>query len=173
ARLAKDAELHAMVEKLEEAGLATRVDGSAPPDVTVVAALANAAAAREFAPDMVVGIGGGYCMDMAKSLAVHLTHGGKPQDYFGEYKVPGPVMPIIAIPTTAGTGSEVTPVAVLSDSERNIKVWISSPYIMPTASICDPELTLTCPPSLTAIAGADAMTLAVEAFTAIRRDPLP
>src|SRR5690606_5431137 len=71
------------------------------------------------------------------------------------------------------TGSEVTPVAVLSDSERNIKVGISSPYIIPTASICDPELTLTCPPSLTAIAGADAMTHAVEAFTAIRRDPLP
>ena len=98
--------------------------------------------------------------------------GGKPRTTFGEYKVPGLVMPI-AIPTTAGTGSEVTPVAVLSDSERNIKVGISSPYIIPTASICDPELTLTCPPSLTAIAGADAMTHAVEAFTAIRRDPLP
>lgn len=173
ARLAKDAELHAMVEQLEEAGLATRVDGSAPPDVPVEAALASAAAARDFAPDLVVGIGGGSCMDMAKCVAVLLTHGGKPQDYFGEYKVPGPVMPIIAIPTTAGTGSEVTPVAVLSDSERNIKVGISSPYIIPTASICDPELTLTCPPSLTAIAGADAMTHAVEAFTAIRRDPLP
>jgi alcohol dehydrogenase class IV len=110
---------------------------------------------------------------MAKCVAILLTHGGRPQDYYGEYKVPGPVLPLIAVPTTAGTGSEVTPVAVLSDAERSLKVGISSPHIIPTVSVCDPDLTITCPPGLTAIAGADALTHAIEAFTAIRRDPVP
>lgn len=172
ARLAADAEFAATIEQLEKAGLAVRVDDSTLPDVPVDSAAASAAAARDFAPDVVVGIGGGSCLDMAKCLAVLLTHGGRPQNYYGEYNVPGPVMPIIALPTTAGTGSEVTPVAVLSDAERSLKVGISSPHIIPTASICDPDLTLTCPPGLTAVAGADALTHAIEAFTAIRRDPV-
>lgn len=172
ARLAADAEFAATIEQLEKAGLAVRVDDTTLPDVPVDSAAASAAAARDFAPDVIVGIGGGSCLDMAKCLAVLLTHGGRPQDYYGEYNVPGPVMPIIALPTTAGTGSEVTPVAVLSDAERSLKVGISSPHIIPTASICDPDLTLTCPPGLTAVAGADALTHAIEAFTAIRRDPV-
>lgn len=172
ARLAADAEFASTVEQLEKAGLAVRVDDTTLPDVPVDSAMASAAAARDFAPDVVVGFGGGSCLDMAKCVAVLLTHGGRPQDYYGEYNVPGPVMPIIALPTTAGTGSEVTPVAVLSDAERSLKVGISSPHIIPTASICDPDLTLTCPPSLTAVAGADALTHAIEAFTAIRRDPV-
>jgi alcohol dehydrogenase class IV len=135
--------------------------------------MASARAARDFAPDLVIGVGGGSCLDMAKCVAVLLTHGGTPQDYYGEFKVPGAVMPLIAVPTTAGTGSEVTPVAVLSDRERQLKVGISSPHLIPTVAICDPDLTMTCPTSLTAIAGADALTHAIEAFTAIRRDPVP
>src|SRR5690606_34857347 len=70
-------------------------------------------------------------------------------------------------------GSEVTPVAVLSDLQRSLKVGISSPELIPTVAICDPELTLTCPPGLTAIAGADALTHAIEAFTATRRPVTP
>lgn len=172
-RLAGDAQFHAMIAQLESAGLAVRVDASTLPDVPVETAVASAEAARDFAPDLVVGVGGGSCLDMAKCVAVLLTHGGTPQDYYGEFLVPGPVMPLIAVPTTAGTGSEATPVAVLSDSDRQLKVGISSPHIIPTVSICDPDLTLTCPPSLTAIAGADALTHAIEAFTAIRRAPVP
>lgn len=172
-RLAGDKDFLGMLAQLETAGLALRVDDSALPDAPVDAAITSAEAARGFAPDLVIGVGGGSCLDMAKCLAVLLTHGGQPQDYYGEFMVPGPVMPIIAVPSTAGTGSEVTPVAVLSDSERQLKVGISSPFIIPTVSICDPDLTLTCPPSLTAIAGADALTHAIEAFTAIRRDPIP
>lgn len=172
-RLAGDADFRRMVAQLEDAGLSVRVDGSTLPDVPVETAAASAEAAREFAPDLVIGVGGGSCLDMAKCVAVLLTHGGRPQDYYGEFMVPGPVMPLIEVPTTAGTGSEATPVAVLSDSERQLKVGISSPYIIPTVSICDPDLTLTCPPSLTAVAGADALTHAIEAFTAISRDPAP
>lgn len=172
-RLAGDEAFLTMMAQLEAAGLSVRIDGSTLPDVPVETAVASADAARGFAPDLVIGVGGGSCLDMAKCVAVLLTHGGRPQDYYGEFMVPGPVMPLIAVPTTAGTGSEATPVAVLSDSERQLKVGISSPFIIPTVSICDPDLTLTCPPSLTAIAGADALTHAIEAFTAIRRDPVP
>lgn len=172
-RMAADADFLAMTKQMEEVGLAVRIDGSTLPDVPIESAVRSAEAARGFAPDLVVGVGGGSCLDMAKCVAVLLTHGGRPQDYYGEHNVPGRVMPVIAIPTTAGTGSEVTPVAVLSDAERSLKVGISSPYIIPTASICDPDLTLTCPRGLTAIAGADALTHAIEAFTAIRRAPEP
>lgn len=172
-RLAADTQFLSMMEQLRAAGIDVRIDASTQPDVPVDNAIACASAAKQFAPDLVIGIGGGSCLDLAKCVAILLTHGGVPQDYFGEYQVPGPVMPLIAVPTTAGTGSEVTPVAVLSDSERSLKVGISSPYIIPTASICDPELTATCPKSLTAIAGADALTHAIEALTAIRRDPVP
>ncbi|MDM7852457.1 iron-containing alcohol dehydrogenase [Pseudochrobactrum kiredjianiae] len=172
-RLASDADFLLMVQQLEDNSVVVMIDSSTLPDVPVESAVSCAQKARQFAPDLVIGIGGGSCLDMAKCVALLLTHGGRPQDYYGEYAVPGPVMPLIAIPTTAGTGSEVTPVAVLSDSERSLKVGISSPHLIPTVSICDPDLTLSCPPGLTAIAGADALTHALEAFTAIRREPVP
>ena len=168
-RLATDAQFLAMVADLEESGLTLRVESGTQPDVPVETTVAAAAAARDFAPDLVIGVGGGSCLDMAKCIALLLTHGGAPQDYYGELKVPGPVIPLIALPTTAGTGSEVTPVAVLSDSERQLKIGISSPHLIPLVAICDPELTVTCPPGLTAIAGADAMTHAIESLTAVRR----
>ncbi|MDQ0317852.1 iron-containing alcohol dehydrogenase [Amorphus orientalis] len=172
-RLAEDGEFLRLTANLKAAGLEVRIDGSTLPDVPVDTAVISAEKARGFAPDLVIGVGGGSCLDMAKCVAVLLTHGGRPQDYYGEFRVPGPMMPLIAVPTTAGTGSEATPVAVLSDTERQLKVGISSPHLIPTASICDPDLTLTCPASLTAIAGADALTHAIEAFTAVRRRPEP
>jgi alcohol dehydrogenase len=172
-RLAGDADFRAMIDDLRASGLEVRIDSSTQPDVPVETTLQSAEAARDFNADLVIGVGGGSCLDMAKCVAVLLRHGGRPQDYYGEYMVPGPVVPLIAVPTTAGTGSEATPVAVLSDSERSLKVGISSPHLIPTVSICDPDLTLTCPTGLTAIAGADALTHAIEAFTAIRREAVP
>lgn len=171
ARMAADDDFLAMVADLHLSGLSTRVESGTLPDVPVDTATAAAEAAKDFAPDFVIGIGGGSCLDMAKCVALLLTHGGRPQAYYGELKVPGPILPLIAVPTTAGTGSEVTPVAVLSDPDRSLKVGISSPYLIPVAAICDPELTLTCPAQLTAYAGADALTHALEAFTATRRRP--
>jgi alcohol dehydrogenase class IV len=171
ARMAADDDFLAMVADLHLSGLSTRVESGTLPDVPVDTATAAAEAAKDFAPDLVIGIGGGSCLDMAKCVALLLTHGGRPQAYYGELKVPGPILPLIAVPTTAGTGSEVTPVAVLSDPDRSLKVGISSPYLIPVAAICDPELTLTCPAQLTAYAGADALTHALEAFTATRRRP--
>lgn len=163
----------AILASLKAASIATLVHDRVLPDVPRDTVATCVAEARDFAPDMVIGIGGGSCLDMAKSAALLLRHGGELQDYYGELKVPGPILSVIAVPTTAGTGSEVTPVAVISDPDRTLKVGISSPYLIPVAAICDPELTFTCPPGLTAIAGADALTHAIEAFTARRRDPDP
>jgi alcohol dehydrogenase class IV len=171
ARLAGEAVFAEMIALLEAEGLTVLVDSSVEPDVPRDSCTRVADAARLFAPDLVIGIGGGSCLDLAKTVALLLRHGGTPDQYYGEGKVPGPILPMIAVPTTAGTGSEVTPVAVLSDPDRAMKVGISSAHLIPSAAICDPELTLTCPAGLTAIAGADALTHAIEAFTAVRREP--
>jgi alcohol dehydrogenase len=171
ARFAASDPFKALCESLQTTGLAVHVFDAVEPDLPAENVYRCAEAARPFAPDLVIGIGGGSCMDMAKCASLILTHGGRLADYYGEFKIPAPILPVIAVPTTAGTGSEVTPVAVISDSERTLKIGISSPYMIPVAAICDPVLTWTCPPTLTAIAGADALTHAIEAFTAFRRTP--
>ncbi|MEV5410369.1 iron-containing alcohol dehydrogenase [Thermopolyspora sp. NPDC052614] len=127
-----------------------------------------AAFAREHAPDVILAVGGGSALDAAKLVGLLVTHGGPLSRYYGENLVPGPVLPLVAVPTTAGTGSEVTPVAVVSDPERETKVGVSSPYLIPVAAIVDPELTLGAPRSVTAFAGIDALVHAVESFTAAR-----
>lgn len=163
-----------MVADLTAHGLAVRVFDRTIPDLPIGSIEACVEEVRDFAPDLVIGIGGGSSMDMAKVVAVLLTHGGDIRSYYGEFAVPGPVVPLIAMPTTAGTGSEVTPVAVISDDERGAKVGIASPHLVPLVAICDPELTVTCPPRLTACSGADALTHAVEAYTTLARpaDPM-
>lgn len=170
-RLAADATFAAMVDGLRRAGVTTEVFSRTIAELPASCIADGLAAGRAFGPDVIIGVGGGSCMDAAKLLAVLLVHGGQPSDYYGEFKVPGPVMPLIAVPTTSGTGSEVTPVLVIEDPARAVKVGIASPHLIPHTAICDPELTYTCPPSLTAISGADALTHAIEAFTTARRVP--
>ena len=115
--------------------------------------------------DSVIGIGGGSNLDVAKIVAVVLQHGSQPQDYFGFDKVPGPVLPVFSLPTTAGTGSEVSHSAVLTDSENAVKVSTLSRWLRPTAAIVDPELTDSCPPKVTADSGIDALVHAIESYT--------
>ncbi|WP_176042792.1 iron-containing alcohol dehydrogenase [Burkholderia stabilis] len=169
ARYAQDSELSNIGRSLIEAGVAIHVYTGTIAELPLECIEEAAKLAREFQPDVVIGIGGGSCLDIAKLVALQLAHNGPLSDYYGEFKVPGPVLPLIAIPTTSGTGSEVTPVAVLADPIKDTKVGISSPHLIPQVAICDPELTLTCPRSLTAIAGADALTHAIEAFTAKKK----
>jgi alcohol dehydrogenase len=171
ARFAGSETFATLHRSLQEAGRTTHIFDAVEPDLPSENVYRCAEQVRGFAPEVVIGVGGGSCIDMAKCASLILTHGGKLEDYYGEFKIPSRMLPVIAIPTTAGTGSEVTPVAVVSDSNRTLKVGISSPYMIPAAAICDPVLTWTCPPKLTAIAGADARTHAVEAFTAFRRVP--
>ena len=168
-RLGGSAELAGLVEGLKAVGIEVRVFDRTAPEVPLDCIAQCAEFGRAFGPEVVIGLGGGSCLDMAKVTAILLAHSGSPRDYFGEFKVPGPVLPLIAMPTTAGTGSEATPVAVVADSERLLKVGIASPQIIPLVAICDPELTLSAPRGLTAVAGADALTHAIEALTAGRR----
>lgn len=169
-RLAADAMFGAMIQDLQASGLDTMVYDRTQAELPMAGVLECVERSRAFAPDVVIGIGGGSCMDMAKLVGLLLTHGGDLSDYYGELKVPGPLMPLIAIPTTSGTGSEVTAVAVVADDRRDMKVGVSSPHLIPHTAICDPELTHSCPPGLTACSGADALTHAIEAFTAVRRE---
>src|SRR5204863_7201308 len=130
-------------------------------------------AARRFKPDALLGLGGGSNMDLAKITATVLAHGGGPRDYVGDDKIPGPIFPLLCVPTTAGTGSEVSAASVLTDSDNHIKVGILSNYLRPAVALVDPLLTVSCPPKVTADSGIDALTHAIEAYTAVDNEDFP
>ncbi|MGB9699008.1 MAG: iron-containing alcohol dehydrogenase [Thermodesulfobacteriota bacterium] len=118
--------------------------------------------------DLVIGLGGGSCLDAAKGVALLATNGGMLQDYEGRGKVKKPKAPLVAIPTTAGTGSEVSWGAVFTDKKRQVKFIVHSPLLIPEEAIEDPLLTLSMPPSITASTGMDALTHAIEGFISWR-----
>ena len=120
-----------------------------------------------------VGLGGGSNMDLAKIAATLLAHGGTPQTFVGDDRIPGPITPLICVPTTAGTGSEVSAASVLTDTENKMKVGILSNYLRPRVAIVDPLLTVSCPPRVTADSGIDALTHAIEAYTAVANAEIP
>ncbi|MEX0979164.1 MAG: iron-containing alcohol dehydrogenase [Pirellulales bacterium] len=137
------------------------------PEPSLRAADACVAHAKAFNPDGLIGLGGGSNMDLAKISAAALAHGRTPRDYLGENQVPGPTLPLICIPTTSGTGSEVSAAGVFTDQDNNIKAGAMSNYLRPAVALIDPRLTLTCPRKVTADSGIDAMTHAIEAYTAV------
>jgi alcohol dehydrogenase len=151
---------------LEEGGSEVRSFTDGVPEVDLLTVTKAAAMARDYAPDVVVGLGGGSNLDLAKSVAILLKHPDPLSAYYGESNIPGPVTNIVAVPTTAGTGSEVSPVAVITDHERSMKVGIASRRIIPKWAIVDPSLTISCPARVTAHSGMDALTHAIEAFCA-------
>jgi alcohol dehydrogenase len=154
---------------LDAAGLNVEAFDEAAVDVPMDVIEQAAARAERFRPDAVVAVGGGSVIDLAKATALLLSHPGPLSRYYGEHEVPGPVVPLIALPTTAGTGSEVTPVAVIADPGLGMKVGVSSPFLIPRVAICDPLLTLEAPDRVTAYAGIDALAHAIEAFMAVER----
>ena len=154
-------------ERLSKAKLSVDVFPEAEPEPTFPRLNAAAEQFGKESYDLLVGVGGGSSMDTAKGLSVLLAHGGKGQDYIGVNKVPGPGIPIFTLPTTAGTGSEVTKAAVFDDPEKRSKFGIQSPYILARLAIVDPSLTYGCPQRVTAVAGIDALTHAIESYTSI------
>lgn len=158
---------------LSESGVVVEGFFGGEPEPSTRAAEAAIAVGREFRPDAVLGLGGGSNMDLAKITAVVLAHGGQPLDYAGDDKVPGPILPLICLPTTAGTGSEVSAATVLTDSAQQIKVGILSNYLRPRVAVVDPLLTVSCPPKVTADSGIDALTHAIEAYTAVDNAHFP
>ncbi len=151
---------------LRAAGLDVSLFDGGQPEPACAIAEAAFALAKIVSPDVIVAVGGGSNMDVAKIVAALLTHGGTMRDYFGYGNVPGPVLPLVCLPTTAGTGSEVSHAAVLTDTENQMKVSTLSHYLRPALAVVDPQLTLTCPPRPTADSGIDALTHAIEAMTA-------
>ena len=122
--------------------------------------------------DGVVGIGGGSAMDLAKAIAVLSANKGKAEDYLGLNRIPGPGFPKIMIPTTAGTGSEVTFTSVFIRKKLKKKEGMNSPYLFPELALLDPELTLSLPPHPTAATGIDALCHAIESYTSINASPM-
>jgi alcohol dehydrogenase class IV len=153
-------------QPLKAAGIACHVFDGGEPEPSFACADRAIAAARSCRPQAILGLGGGSNMDLAKITAVVVTHGGSYRDHFGFDRVPGPILPLICVPTTAGTGSEVSHAAVLTDHEQAIKVSTLSQHLRPQLALVDPELTLTCPRRATADSGIDALTHAIEAYTA-------
>ena len=157
---------------LKAAGISVSVFDGGEPEPSFAIADKAIELARTVKPDVIIGVGGGSHLDLATIVANILTHGGHYKDYFGYGKVPGPIMPLVCIPTTAGTGSEVSHAAVLTDTVNQTKISCLSHYLRPQLAVVDPKLTLTCPPRASADSGIDALTHAIEAFTAVRFDEL-
>lgn len=128
--------------------------------------------AKKFGPELIVGLGGGSSMDCAKGINFLFSCGGKMQDYWGVGKATADMLPMIAVPTTAGTGSEAQSFALISDAETHVKMACGDPRAACKVALLDPELTLTQPPSVTALTGIDAVSHALESFVTRRRNPL-
>ena len=110
-------------------------------------------------------------MDLAKTSAIQLKYGGPLTKYYGEHNVPGPIVDVICVPTTSGTGSEVSPVAVVTDPDRYMKVGIATRRIIPKWAVVDPSLVVSCPPHVTSHSGMDALSHAIESFVPGFRRP--
>ena len=164
-----------MVDKCREALKAAGIESDAftqtegNPSTDTVAKAANGFKSSK--ADFIVAFGGGSPLDVAKAVAVIASYGGNITDYEGGGKVLGPVVPMIAIPTTAGTGSEVTDFSVITDHSRNYKLTVVSNYLLPAYAILDPELITTVPKSTAAACGIDAMVHALEAFISKAASP--
>lgn len=128
--------------------------------------------AKDEGVDILIAVGGGSSMDTAKAIGIVLTHGGVINDYEGYETVTKPITPLIAIPTTVGTGSEVTFWAVITDTKRHFKMSVGSPLIAPRIALVDPELVENLPPKIIASTGMDALTHAIEGYTCTLAEPI-
>ena len=156
---------------LKEAGMKVDIftDVEANPSVTTVEKATEAF--KEAGADFIVALGGGSPMDVAKAVGVTAKFGGSITEYEGAHKVPGKIIPLIAIPTTAGTGSEVTAFSVITDHSRDYKLTVFSYELFPSYAILDPELLTSAPASVAAACGIDAFIHAEEAYVSTAASP--
>jgi alcohol dehydrogenase class IV len=162
----------ALVESLRTAGLLRGIFRDIPGEPTTTEVEGGLAALKAAGADTVVAVGGGSVIDTGKGVALMATNPGTIADYKGAGKVKRPKLPLIAVNTTAGTGSEVTRFAIITDQATSVKMLIADPQLIPEVAVDDPLLTLTCPPLVTASTGLDALTHAIEAYISIRANPL-
>lgn len=163
-----------LLDGLKAAGV-TAVTFAAAGEPTIAMVAEGTTAARAAGCDLVIGIGGGSVMDTGKAIAALLTNGGDPLDYLEVIgrglPITQPAAPYIAIPTTAGTGAEVTANAVLASPEHRVKVSLRSPWLLPRVAVVDPALTYSMPPALTASTGLDALTQVLEPYVSRQANP--
>jgi alcohol dehydrogenase len=161
---------------LEGAGVATGLYTDVEPEPSIASVerafeVAKRGAGDGGTYDLLVGVGGGSALDTTKGVSLRLANPGPLQQYFGVELVPATGAPTILIPTTAGTGSEVTPNAIFDDAERRLKAGIVSHRLLAAVAIVDPDLTLGLPPGVTAASGLDALTHAMESYVAVKATP--
>ncbi|MCL2618220.1 MAG: iron-containing alcohol dehydrogenase [Defluviitaleaceae bacterium] len=170
----KSGSLEAVAQSLRGEGIecVVRIEARSTVEPTAQSAEEVAAFAKDEGTDCVIGFGGGSVMDVAKMASALVTNPGRAADYFGIDKIPKRGLPTIMIPTTSGTGTEVTRYAVLLDAESNVKKVAASKVLLPSASIIDPKLTVSCPPSVTANTGIDAFMHVAEPFVSTLANPI-
>ena len=157
---------------LEKEGVKTSIFSGVHPDPTDTDVLMGLERFKEDRCDMIVALGGGSPIDAAKVISVLVNNDLPMSQYAGYHQVQSPGVPLIVIPTTAGTGSEVTKVAVISDTERDVKMMMLDVNLMARAALVDYELSLTMPPELTANVGVDTLVHAVEAYVSKKANPM-
>lgn len=162
----------AIVARLEEAGIATAVFHEVQPDPTTINVRDGLEALHRHGAEAVVAVGGGSPIDAAKAVAVMAGRDGSIADYAGYDRIGGKALPLVAIPTTAGSGSEQTRATVIADTERNVKLAIYDDALLPVVALVDYRLSLTQPRELTAHVGIDALVHAVEAYVSRRATPV-
>ena len=160
-----------IVAQLSEQGIRAKVFAEVMPDPSDNVVYSAAAAAAEHDLEVLLGVGGGSSLDATKIAAVLLKHRRPIDTLYGTDQVPGRGAPTVLVPTTAGTGSEVTPISVLTDTTIDLKRGIVSDFIVPTHAVVDPQMCISLPPEPTAYTGMDALTHAIEGYA--NRFPLP
>lgn len=163
--------LDLVTKVLDKAGVAYSVYdgiGGEPTDVMIDKGLEIY---REEGCDFFIALGGGSPIDSMKAIAALAVNGGKMSDYMGK-EIAGAIPPMVAIPTTAGTGSEATKFTIITDTEKDVKMLLKGDALMPNLSIIDPQFTITAPPAITAATGLDALTHAIEAYTSVKAQPM-
>lgn len=164
--------LEGVEKSLQSANLPFVIFDGVEPDPRIEVVEKSVQLAKKEGIDLIIGFGGGSSQDIAKVTSIMITNTGKIDSYFGVDLVPNSGIPVILVPTTAGTGSEVTPIAILSDTKEKLKKGIVSAYLFPEAAIVDPKLTIGLPPSVTAFTGMDALTHAIESYYSINATDL-
>jgi alcohol dehydrogenase len=160
------------LDSLHAAGFATQLFSDLAENPSTAHVDAGVAVAKEFRPDAIIGLGGGSSMDCAKGINFIYSCGGRMQDYWGVGKATGQLLPMIAVPTTAGTGSETQSFALISDAETHVKMACGDKRAAFRIALLDPELTTTQPSRVTALTGFDALAHAVETAVTKARTPL-
>ncbi|HYA90642.1 MAG TPA: iron-containing alcohol dehydrogenase [Thermodesulfobacteriota bacterium] len=159
--------LEGIEKSLQSVGIPFAIFDGVEPDPRIEVVEKSAEKAKKEGMDLIIGFGGGSSLDIAKVTSVMVANPGKIDSFFGIDLVPNLGVPVILIPTTAGTGSEVTPIAILSDTKEKLKKGIVSPTLFPEVALVDPKLTIGLPPSVTAFTGMDALTHAIEAYYSV------